>query len=122
MPDQLLDALIFAESSNNPNAKSDKNARGLMQITDPALTDYNTYKQADYTMDQMYDPSLNQAVGTWYLNQRIPQMLKHYKLPDTTEYRLWAYNAGIGNVVKGIKPKETQDYIAKILYYMEHPQ
>ena len=116
--DQLLQALISAESSGNPRAKSNKGAQGLMQITSPALTDYNTYQKSTYSMDDMYDSNINKQVGTWYLGSRIPQMLQTYKLPDTLENRLWAYNAGIGNVRKGIKPKETQVYIDKILKAM----
>src|SRR3990167_1777244 len=116
--DQLLQALISAESSGNPRAKSNKGAQGLMQITSPALADYNTYQKSAYSMDDMYDSNINKQVGTWYLGSRIPQMLQTYKLPDTLENRLWAYNAGIGNVRKGIKPKETQVYIDKILKAM----
>ena len=116
--DQLLQALISAESSGNPRAKSNKGAQGLMQITSPALTDYNTYQKSTYSMDDMYDSNINKQVGTWYLGSRIPQMLQAYKLSDTLENRLWAYNAGIGNVRKGIKPKETQVYIDKILKAM----
>jgi hypothetical protein len=47
------------------------------------------------------------------MNTRIPQMLKAYKIPDTIDNRLWAYNAGIGNVKKGRLPKETRNYIRK---------
>ena len=119
--DRLLQALIFAESSGNPKAKSSKGAHGLMQITQPALTDYNTLQGANFSLDDMLTPELNQQVGSWYLDSRIPQMLTHYKLPDTIENRLWAYNAGIGNVRKGIKPQETQEYIAKILQLMNQP-
>ena len=119
--DRLLQALIQAESSGNPKAKSSKGAHGLMQITQPALTDYNTFQGANFSLDDMLNPDLNKQVGTWYLDSRIPQMLTHYKFPDTLENRLWAYNAGIGNVRKGIQPQETKEYIAKILEMLNSP-
>jgi len=110
----ILDAIIQVESSGNPLATSAMDARGLMQITEPALKDYNTYHTDTYTMDDMYDEAKNKAVGGWYYNKQIPKYLKHFKIKDTTENRLWSYNAGIGNVVKGIKPQETIDYIDRV--------
>jgi hypothetical protein len=61
----------------------------------------------------MFDPIKAKIVANWYMNKRIPQMLKHYKRKDTIENRLWCYNAGIGMLLKGIKPKETKEYINK---------
>ena len=34
-------------------------------------------------------------------------------IADTIDNRLWAYNAGIGRVIKGIKPDETREYIKR---------
>ena len=115
----LFDAVTEVESNNNPLAASIKGARGLMQITQPALTDYNTYNKAEYNMEDMFDPELNTTVGRWYLSNRIPTMLKAFKLPVTLDNILWAYNAGIGNVVKGIKPEETVAYIEKVKSKLE---
>lgn len=115
MGEDVLNAIIFAESSGNKLALSSKGARGLMQITQPALDDYNTFHTEKMSMDDMYEGTKNRTVGNWYFNKRIPQMLKHFKIEDTTENRLWSYNAGIGNVVKGIKPQETVDYIGKVM-------
>jgi len=111
----IFDAVVMEESAGNPLAASIKGARGLMQITQPAIDDYNTYNRQKMTMDDMWDSGKNKTVGEWYLADRIPKMLKAYKLPVTTENILWAYNAGIGNVVKGIKPKETVAYIDKVM-------
>ena len=113
--DKLLQAIIQAESSGNPEAVSPVGATGLMQIMQPALTEYNQYKNAEWTMHDMLNPKKNVRVGTWYFNERIPQMLRHFGVEDTPENRLWAYNAGIGRVVEGIKPKETVDYIQRVL-------
>jgi soluble lytic murein transglycosylase len=110
----LYDAVIDVESSRNPRATSIKGARGLMQITQPALDDYNNYTGAGHTMDEMYDPEINTKVGKWYLASRIPSMLRSYKLPVTPDNVLWAYNGGIGRVKKNIMPPETADYIQKV--------
>lgn len=115
----IFDAVVMEESAGNPLAASIKGARGLMQITEPALDDYNTYNRQKMTMDDMWDEEKNKTVGEWYLADRIPKMLKYYKIPVTTENILWAYNAGIGNVVKGIKPKETVLYIEKVKARLE---
>lgn len=103
------------ESSNNPKAYNKKSgAVGLGQIVDIALKDYNILNPKEqYTKEQLFDPKINTRVSTWMLEDRIPKMLKHFNIPITTENILWAYNAGIGNVVKGIKPQETVDYIEK---------
>jgi len=118
----IFDAVVMEESAGNPLAASIKGARGLMQVTQPALDDYNTYNRQKMTMDDMWDEGKNKTVGEWYLADRIPKMLKAYKLPVTTENILWAYNAGIGNVVKGIKPKETVAYIEKVMGRVKEKQ
>ena len=64
-----LSRLIEVESSGNPLAVSKKEARGLMQITEPLLQDYITHTSVEYTMDDMYSPYHNVVVGTWHLNR-----------------------------------------------------
>lgn len=113
--DRLIEAVIRRESSGNPNAVSPAGARGLMQIMPVVLKEYNTFNKANYTIEDLFNPEINKNIGSWYLNDRIPQMLKYYKIPNTVENRLHAYNAGIGNLLKGIKPKETANYINRIV-------
>lgn len=103
------------ESSGNTRAwnKVD-DSRGLYQITPICLQEWNNYHPAkQYTMDDLWTVSINEEIAGWYLNVRIPQMLRHYKIDDSVENRIWAYNAGIGNVVKGRMPKITQNYLRK---------
>lgn len=66
-----LDRLIFVESSNNPRATSDKNAKGLMQIMDVVVQDHNTFCDCgkQYTHNQMYDIKNNLHVGIWQLKR-----------------------------------------------------
>lgn len=113
--DVNIDYVIQIESGGNPNAYNETSkCRGLMQISEIVLKEWNTREnhQVLETRD-LYNKAVNITIGTWYINTRIPQMLKAYKIPDTIDNRLWAYNAGIGNVKKGIKPKETKNYIIK---------
>lgn len=112
----LVDLNVIAqiESSGSINAYNKRTgATGLYQITPICLKDYNQFHKDKRSMSEMYDPYFAQMVASWYLNIRIPQLLIHYKLPVTVRNILWAYNAGIGNVVKKRMPKETQDYIVK---------
>lgn len=115
----LFDAVEEVESSGNPLAKSLKGAVGLMQITQPALEDYNKANATTLSMDDMMDASPNRKVGRWYLSRQVPKMLQAYGMPVTLENVLWAYNAGIGRVVKGVMPKETKDYIEKVKRQLE---
>lgn len=131
----IISCIISVESSGNPSAYNSRSgAIGLMQITPIVLREYNEDTQKncltcyeDGFLDQpicyrkidLYNPKVNRQVGSWYFNYRIPKMLKHYHIKDTIENRLWAYNSGIGNVVKGIKPKETRDYIRKVTQLYE---
>lgn len=110
------EALMQIESSGNPRAENKfSGARGLFQITTPALQEFNTYNKAKYTQDDLFNPIVNQTIAKWYLEKRIPEMLKFYKIPITLENQLHAYNAGISRVVQGKMPEETKQYIAKYL-------
>ena len=113
---EVVDMKIIAqiESSNNPLAYNrHSQAVGLYQITPICLNDYNLTHKTCYELTDLLSPKFNYAVAYWYLNFRIPQMLKAHKLPVTLETTLWAYNAGVGRVLRGEKPKETKNYILK---------
>jgi soluble lytic murein transglycosylase-like protein len=112
-----IDLTIIAqiESSGNPLAYNlNSKARGLYQITPICLKDYVQMNDIFYAdPDYLFNPAFNTKVANWYFNKRIPQLLKHFNKSVTLENVLWAYNAGIGKVIKGNMPKETKDYIAK---------
>lgn len=82
----LIAAMIQAESSFNPNARSSAGAQGLMQLM-PA-----TARSLGVT--NAYDPAQNIMGGTKYIAQQIE------KFGGDIEKALWAYNAGAGNVSK----------------------
>lgn len=110
-----IDKIIQIESSGRPDVVSSKGAIGLMQITPICLKDYNKCNNAKLTMEDMKFPSLNIMVGAWYLNERIPQLLKSKNLPDCDFTRIIAYNAGVQRV-EGIFDRlcvETENYLRK---------
>ena len=133
-----LNIIAIIESSNNPSAYNERtHATGLYQITPICLKDLHQnfargfrsmekdiydsimiFDIAHFSMEDMFHPDLCYIVADWYMNYRIPQMLKHYGFKDTTDARLACYNAGIG-VYKGYKegkrklPNQTINYIKK---------
>ena len=116
---EMVDMSIIAiiESNNNPLAYNRKSgARGMYQITEICLKDYNAWHPtAKMPVNALFKPVEARKVAEWYLSIRIPQMLRYYGLNDTLENRLICNNAGIGNLVKGIIPKETRNYILKYI-------
>ena len=139
-----IPTIIQIESNGNPNAyNKSSGAIGLMQITPIVLKEYNKEgiftqeikTRRLYSLGDLYVPTINIEIGTWYINERIPQMLKAYNLLDSIDNRLIAYNWGIGNLKNWVErhtsvivysgkpsksinpnhflPKETQNYIKK---------
>ena len=116
----LINDVIYKESRGNPNAVSPKGAMGIMQIMpDGALADYNQIKKTRYSKKDLFNPDLNKEIGTWYLQERIPQMLNSFGIPVNRQTVLASYNGGIGRVVDYYKkgkalPKETQNYMQQV--------
>lgn len=110
-----LNKIMMIESSGNPLAwrKAD-DSRGLYQVTPICLKEFNNFHSKKYTKNDLWSPAINREIAEWYLTVRIPQMLKHYKIPDTVNNRLIAYNSGISCLVKNKPlPKITKRYIEK---------
>jgi soluble lytic murein transglycosylase-like protein len=110
-----LNSIALIESSNNSEAYNVRSkARGLYQITPICLADYNQYHRDKITAEQLFLPEYNYKVANWYLNKRIPQLLRHYKQEDNLRNRLISYNAGVNYVItKQELPQETKDYLRK---------
>ena len=125
--ENLIYALIKAESNFNANAVSNKSAIGLMQLMEETAKDVARKNniQLDYnnTKEELKDVYKNINIGTKYLET----LLEKY---GNKEVALAAYNAGIGTVdnwiekgtikadgsdIQNIPYKETNNYVRKIL-------
>ncbi len=124
----LVLAVIKTESNFDPEACSNKNAYGLMQITEPTLkwAMMREGKQAAYTVDDLYNPKINIKYGCYILSLLFEEF-------DDRQTVLAAYNAGRGNVKKWLKDTryaendviidtpfaETDHYISKVENYYQ---
>lgn len=99
---KLVKAVITRESNFNPNARSPKDARGLMQVIP------STAKLMGVNPSRLYEPEQSIIAGTRYL-----AFLSKRFNGDFTKM-VAGYNAGHGAVEKfgGIPPyRETQNYV-----------
>lgn len=121
--ENLIYALIKAESNFDANAVSHQNAQGLMQLMHSTAEDVANKNGIELTEENILDPDININIGTIY----IATLIDKY---DCVEVALAAYNAGSGNVDKWIKNgtikadgsdienipfKETNTYVRKIM-------
>jgi hypothetical protein len=100
----LVRAVVQVESAYNPNARSPKGAKGLMQLMPSTILRFGVANP--------YNPAENVRAGVAYLRQ----LLNRY---DNNEMlALAAYNAGPGAVDKygeNVPPyRETQNYVSRI--------
>ena len=100
----LVRAVVQVESAYNPNARSPKGAKGLMQLM-PATA-------LRFGVSNPYNPVENVRAGVAYLRQLLNRYGNNEKLA------LAAYNAGPGAVDKygeNVPPyRETQNYVTRI--------
>lgn len=110
---RLALAVIRAESNFNPNARSVKNAQGLMQLIPETARRFNVLKP--------FDPEQNVRGGLAYLRW----LLSYFR--GQVPLVVAGYNAGEGTVdrYRGIPPfPETREYVQRIMsiYRIEiHP-
>lgn len=126
--ENLIYAVIKAESNFVENAVSNKNALGLMQIMEDTAKDIakknNIQVDENNARKDILDINNNINIGTKYL----ATLLEKYQ---NTELALAAYNAGTGNVdnwiekniinkdgsnIENIPYKETNNYVRIILH------
>lgn len=102
LPEELVYAVIRAESGFDPKARSRAGARGLMQLTDETFQWMAGEHPPENGGLSSYDPEDNVHCGCALLRR----LLDHYSLPETA---LAAYNAGIGNVDRWLSDPEHSD-------------
>lgn len=127
---EFVFGVIRTESNFDPNTTSQKNARGLMQITDETLNwaIAREGQKAKYRGEDLYDPEINIKYGCLILSL----LFEEFEEESTV---LAAYNAGRGNAIKWLKDsryspdgkaisktpfKETTNYIRKVLKYRNY--
>lgn len=121
----LVAAIINVESSYDKKAMSNKEARGLMQIS--KTTGEWAGKELsieNFNLELLFQPETNIMIGAWYLNKLSEEF------NGNTQLILAAYNGGSGNVTKWLKDErycedgvylkkipfqETEDYVVKVL-------
>ena len=125
--ENLIYAIIKAESNFEPKAISKKGAKGLMQLMEETAQDVATKIENKINQENVKEELLkvenNIRIGTKYLSI----LLERY---ENKEVALAAYNAGIGTIDKWIEKgiikkdgtdienipyKETNNYVRKIL-------
>ena len=125
--ENLVYAVIKAESNFNSDAKSNKDAIGLMQLVESTAKDVSKKVDIQLTDDELkeklLEPEININLGTKYLSILIDRY-------QNIEVAITAYNAGIGTVdnwiekgvikvdgsdIENIPYKETNNYVRKIL-------
>ncbi|HZJ57097.1 MAG TPA: lytic transglycosylase domain-containing protein [Clostridia bacterium] len=120
----LVMGIIWVESKFVPEATSNKDAKGLMQIipnTGKWIADQ--IGMDEYDEESLYDPETNIRFGCWYFAYLLGLF------DGDVELALASYNGGMGNVKKWLKDdrysddgrhlksipfKETRDYLERV--------
>lgn len=123
----LIVAIIKTESNFQDDAKSNKNAIGLMQITpETGRWIASKHKISNFNEEMLLDEETNIKFGCWYIRDL------YNEFNDNLDNVLAAYNGGRGNVNKWLQDeryskdgkvlqeipfKETAQYVKKVEFY-----
>ncbi len=94
----LVASVINVESGFNPKAKSQMDARGLMQILPDTGKWIAERMSIEYEEENLFDPEYNIRLGTHYLDY----LIDHF---GDLDLAIAAYNGGIGNVQKWLEDR-----------------
>ena len=107
-----MNKIAWLESRGNPMAYNKvSQARGLFQITPICLVDYNKCNGSNFSLDDLFSPTINKMIAVWYLEKRLPEQLRAYGKEVNIYNLLWAYHAGAKRVKDNILPRTTREYI-----------
>jgi soluble lytic murein transglycosylase len=103
----LVKAVVWRESRFNPGARGRAGELGLMQIREPAATEWARAEHlAAFEHRACLDPATNTLAGAWYLKRLL---LRYQGTDNPAAYALADYNAGRSNVLKWLNgPAATQ--------------
>jgi len=111
----LIKAVIWRESRFRPDARGQAQEIGLMQLREPAATEWATAEKiTPFAHEQVVDPGTNTLAGTWYLGKLIR---RYQHTDDPLPYALADYNAGRKNVLRwntGAGQTNAVAFLAKI--------
>lgn len=103
-------SIIKTESKFNPNARSHKDAVGLMQVTeDTGKWIAEEMGLTDYTPEKLYDEEYNIKMGCWYLDNLRTEF-------GSLDLVTAAYNGGSGNVKHWLGDKQYSEDGKKLDY------
>jgi hypothetical protein len=111
---KLVYAVVYVESKFNPEAKSDKEAYGLMQMTSAAVIDASKHcsLRPIPDMNHLFDAKTNIQYGSCYLRKLLDET------DGDTVRALVAYNGGYKALTvydrEGNLNQETANYVLKV--------
>ena len=108
VPKERVAAVILVESANDHLAVGSIGERGLMQLTQGALTDVNENYALTYSWSDMFGIRQNIETGTAYL-----ALLYRWTGRTSWNAATQAYNVGIGNFLKN--RNAGAEYLSKVL-------
>lgn len=101
--DATLDKMMMRESGGQPNARGKAGEIGLLQVKPEVAQQYGI------DPEYLTNPVVNRYVAKRYLTDLLSQFQN-----DPTK-AIEAYNAGPGNIRKGIVPLSTRAYVSYVL-------
>ena len=107
----MIYAVIRAESSFDPMARSDRGAVGLMQLLPSTAREVAAQMNIQWTDDRiLWDPMTNIEMGTYYLRTLLTRF-------DNMEVALAAYNQGPNRIaaLQAIQATLPMDYPERVL-------
>ncbi|MBD3197194.1 MAG: transglycosylase SLT domain-containing protein [Candidatus Lokiarchaeota archaeon] len=113
MDESIALAIIHVESNGNPKAVGDNgNSIGLMQVTQPALSDVNEFFGKNFSLSELVHNPENQIyAGMAYFN------IVYRRAEQNIDLAIRGYNAGLRRAKEN--DSISQSYLIKVKKYAE---